>query len=76
MSKEMRRQRLWGTWILAVGLVSALAAAAQPPAATLEEQAQVEFAKVGFAVRQRLEREAAGDLIGARIAAQDADDHR
>jgi len=76
MSKEMGRQRLGGTWILAVGLVSGGAAVAQPPAATLKDQAQVEFAKVAFAVRQRLEREAAGDLIGARIAMQDADAHR
>lgn len=76
MSKEMGRQRLGGTWILAVGLVSAVAAVAQPPAATLKDQAQAEFAKAAFAVRQRLEREAAGDLIGARIAMQDADAHR
>jgi hypothetical protein len=76
MSKEMGRQRLRGTWILAVGLVSGGAAVAQPPAATLKDQAQGEFAKVAFAVRQRLEREAAGDLIGARIAMQDADAHR
>jgi type II secretory pathway pseudopilin PulG len=76
MSKEMGRQRLLGTWILAVGLVSGVAAVAQPPAATLKDQAQAEFAKVAFAVRQRLEREAAGDLIGARIAMQDADAHR
>jgi hypothetical protein len=77
MGTERGRERCWGTSVLAVGcLVSAVAAVAQPAAATLEEQAQAEFAKVGFAVRQRLEREAAGDLIGARIAAQDADDHR
>jgi hypothetical protein len=77
MGRKRGRDRCWGTSALAVGcLVSAVAAVAQPAAATLEEQAQAEFAKVGLAVRQRLEREAAGDLIGARIAAQDADDHR
>jgi hypothetical protein len=77
MNKEMGRYRLLGTRILAAGcLLSAVAAVAQPSAATLEEQVRAEFAKVGFAVRARLEREAAGDWIGARIAAQEADAHR
>jgi hypothetical protein len=77
MMKERGRLRLLGTRILAAGcLLSAVAAVAQPSAATLEEQARAEFAKVGFAVRARLEREAAGDWIGARIAAQEADAHR
>jgi len=76
MIKEIGRQRLSDIWILAIGLVYAVAADTQPTAATLEDQAQVEFAKVGIAVRGRLEREAAGDLIGARIAAQGAEVHR
>jgi hypothetical protein len=47
----------------------------QPFFCTLS-QAQAEFAKVGTAVRERLEREATGDLIGCRVAAQDSEAHR
>jgi hypothetical protein len=47
----------------------------QPFFCTLS-QAQAEFAKVGTAVRERLEREATGDLIGSRVAAQDAEAYR
>jgi len=55
---------------------AAAANAPTPPGSALESQAQSEFAKVGAAVRERFEREAAGDLIGARVAAQNADAHR
>src|SRR6202795_5203990 len=77
MGKAMVRQRFFSTLVMAIAcLESAGANALQPSALALESQAQAEFAKVGTAVRERLEREAAGDLIGARIAAQDAEAHR
>ena len=77
MGKAMVRQRFFSTLVVAIAcLGSAVANALQPSALALESQAQAEFAKVGTAVRERLEREAAGDLIGARIAAHDADAHR
>jgi hypothetical protein len=77
MGKAMVPQRSVGALVVAVVcLHAALANALQPSMSALESQAQAEFAKVGAAVRDRLEREAAGDLIGARIAAQDADAHR
>jgi hypothetical protein len=77
MGKAMVRQRFVSTLVVAIAcLDAALANALQPSASALEEQAQTEFAKVGTAVRERLDREAAGDLIGARIAAQDAQAHR
>jgi hypothetical protein len=77
MGKAMGRQRFFSTLIVAIAcLDAAVANALQPSASALDSQAQVEFAKVGAAVRERLEREAAGDSIGARIAAQDADAHR
>jgi hypothetical protein len=77
MGKAMVRQRFFSTLVMAIAcLGSAVANALQPSALALESQAQSEFAKVGSAVRERLEREAAGDLIGARIAAQDAEAHR
>jgi hypothetical protein len=64
-------------FVAAIAALGALMANAVPPsAASLEQQAQAEFAKAGVAVRERLEREAAGDPIGARIAAQEADAHR
>ena len=73
----MVRQRFFSTLIVAVACLAAAAAHASPPsAAALESQAQTEFAKVGAAVRERLDREAAGDAIGARIAAKDAEAHR
>jgi hypothetical protein len=71
----MVRQRRVSVLVLAIAGVNAAVANALPPSA-LESQAQVEFAKVGAAVRERLEREAAGDLIGAGIAAADANAHR
>jgi hypothetical protein len=77
MSKAMVRQRFFSTLVVAIAcLDAAVANALQPSASALEQQSQVEFAKVGATVRERLEREAAGDSIGARIAAQDADAHR
>ena len=73
----MVRQRFVSALVVAIAcLDAALANASQPSASALEEQAQAEFAKAGTAVRERLDREAAGDLIGARIAAQDAEAHR
>ena len=62
-----------------VGLVMAftgLSAEAANSPASLEELAQTEFAKAGSAIREQLEREAAGDTTGARIAADDAEAHR
>ncbi len=74
----MLRQGFFSTLIVAVACLEAAAVAhASPPsAAALESQAQAEFAKVGMALRERFEREAAGDAIGARIAEKDADAHR
>jgi hypothetical protein len=77
MGKAMVRQRFFSTLVVAIACLDAAVANALPPSASaLDSQAQVEFAKVGAAVRERLEREAAGDSIGARLAAQDADAHR
>ncbi len=78
MGKAMVRQRFFSTLVVVITCLeaAAVAHALQPSASALESQAQVEFAKVGAAVRERLDREAAGDAIGARIAAQDADTHR
>src|SRR5271165_3021891 len=77
MGKAIVRQRVSRALLVGIACLGAtLANALQPSAAALESQAQAEFAKVGTAVRERLEREAAGDLVGARIAALDADAHR
>ncbi len=77
MGKAMVRQRFFSTLVVVIAcLEAAVANALQPSASALESQAQVEFAKVGAAVRERLDREAAGDAIGARIAEKDADTHR
>jgi hypothetical protein len=77
MGKAMVRQRFFSTLVVAIAcLDAAVVNALQPSASALDSQAQVEFAKVGAAVRERLEREAAGDSIGARIVALDADAHR
>jgi hypothetical protein len=71
------RQRLSGALIAAIGGLGAVMANAWPPSvSSLEQQAQAEFDRAGRAVRERLEREAVGDVIGARTAAQDADAHR
>jgi len=77
MGKAMVRQRFFSTLVMAMAcLGSAVSNALQPSALALESQAQAEFAKVGTAVRERLDREAAGDLLGARVAAKDAEAHR
>jgi hypothetical protein len=77
MGTAAGRQRAIGVFIAAfAGLGAVMANAGPPSVSSLEQQAQAEFDKAGNAVRERLEREAAGDLIGARIAAQDADAHR
>lgn len=77
MGKAMVRQPFFCTLVVAIAcLESAVASALQPSALALDSQAQAEFAKVGTAVRERLEREATGDLIGSRVAAQDAEAHR
>jgi hypothetical protein len=60
---------------LAINL-PASAASPEHLAATVSAEARVEFAKAGSAIRERLEREAAGDTTGARIAADDAEAHR
>lgn len=73
----MVRQRCVSALAVAIACLDAAGAnAMQPSVSALESQAQAEFAKVGVAVRERLDREAAGDLIGARIAAQEAQAHR
>src|SRR5271170_1484019 len=77
MGKAMVRQRFVSALVVAMAcLDAAVASASQPSAAALETQAQAEFAKVGTAIRERLDREAAGDPIGAHIAARDAEAHR
>jgi len=77
MGKAMLRQRVLGAIAVAITCLDAVLATASPPSiSVLEQQALAEFTKAGDAVRERLAREAAGDLIGARIAARDADTHR
>jgi hypothetical protein len=51
-------------------------AAVPVPRTVLEQQLREEFAQVGNAVHQRLDREATGDFVGARIAARSAEQHR
>jgi hypothetical protein len=77
MSKPILRQRFVISLIVAIACLGAAPANALPESASaLESQAQAEFAKVGAAVRERLDREAAGDVIGAHIAAQNAQGFR
>jgi hypothetical protein len=77
MGKKMVRQRIFITVLVGIACLNATAVLAlQPPESALEARAQVEFSRVATSVRERLEREAAGDPVGARIAAQDADAHR
>ena len=71
---QRRFLRTLAATVAALG--AAVAGASPPPAAMLEVQARAEFAQAGSALRKRLEKEAAGDLVGARIAAQEADAHR
>ena len=56
--------------------VTGLSAAVANPSASLEDLAQTEFVKAGAAMREQLERQAAGDPSGARLAADDAELHR
>lgn len=71
------RQRLFSAWLMALaGFGVMMAHAFSPPASSLEQQAEAEFAKAGLAVRERLDRETAGDPLGAGIAAHDAQLHR
>jgi len=59
-----------------LGAAVQVSAAVRVPRAVLEQQLREEFAQVGNAVHQRLDREAAGDFVGARIAARSAEQHR
>jgi hypothetical protein len=59
-----------------LGAAVPVSAAVRVPRAVLEQQLREEFATVGNAVHQRLDREAAGDFVGARIAARSAQQHR
>jgi hypothetical protein len=59
-----------------LGAAVPVGAAVRVPRAVLEQQLREEFAQVGNAVHQRLDREAAGDFVGARIAARSAEQHR
>jgi hypothetical protein len=59
-----------------LGAAVQVSAADRVPRAVLEQQLREEFAQVGNAVHQRLDREATGDFVGARIAARSAEQHR
>jgi hypothetical protein len=59
-----------------LGAAVHVSAAVRVPRAVLEQQLREEFAQVGNAVHQRLDREATGDFVGARIAARSAEQHR
>jgi len=59
-----------------LGAAVQVSATVRVPRAVLEQQLREEFAQVGNAVHQRLDREAAGDFVGARIAARSAEQHR
>ena len=73
-----KRTAMWRPCILGAVwfAVSALADAPELTPAALEQQAQAELARVSRAVQERLEHEAAGDLVGARVAAEEAENHR
>jgi len=57
-----------------IGMLPALAS--PPPTPSLEREAAQEFVLAGTALRERLNRETAGDSLGARVAAHDAQLHR
>jgi hypothetical protein len=77
MGGRVTRQRLVSAFGAALASISVLIAhASPPPAASLEQQAEAEFAKAGIAMRERLDQEAVGDPIGAGIAAHEAELHR
>jgi hypothetical protein len=77
MGGKVTRQRLLSAFVVVLaGFGVVIADALPPPASSLEQQAEAEFAKAGFAVRERFDRQAAGDPIGAVIAAHEAELHR
>jgi hypothetical protein len=79
MSKANGRQRCFIAIVVGsacLGFAHPVHASDQSTQVALEQRLQEEFAKVGIAVRERLAREAAGDFLGARVAAHDADTHR
>ena len=77
MGETVTRQRLLIAFVAMLAAVGVRIADALPQASpTLEQQAEVEFLKAGIAVRERLNREATGDPIGASIAAHEAELHR
>jgi hypothetical protein len=57
-----------------IGMFPSLAS--PPPTPSLEREAAQEFVLAGTALRERLSRETAGDALGARISAHDAQLHR
>jgi hypothetical protein len=77
MGGRVTKMRLLGAFVAALeGLYVFEAQAVPPPPPSLEQQAETEFAQAGLAVRERLDREAAGDSIGTAIAAHEAELHR
>jgi hypothetical protein len=77
MSTTITRQPLVSAFVAVLaGFGATMACALAPPAPSLEQQAEAEFAKAGFAARERFEREAVGDSLGAGIAAHEAQLHR
>ena len=72
----MGTARIQRSFLSLVATVAGLSAAVANSSASLEELAQTEFVKAGSAMREQLEREAAGDPSGARLAADDAELHR
>jgi hypothetical protein len=77
MGGTVTRKRFLSAFVAVLaGLGVRIADASPPPASSLEQQAATEFAKTGFAVRERLDREGAGDPIGATIAAHEVEMHR
>jgi hypothetical protein len=77
MGGKVTRQRMLCAFVVVLaGFGVRIANALPPPVSSLEQQAEAEFAKTGFAVLERLDREAAGDPIGAGIAAHEAELHR
>jgi len=77
MGGRETRQRLVSAFVAGLAGFGMLSAhALPPPDSSLEQQAIGEFTKAGLAVRERLDREAAGDPLGASIAAHEAELHR
>jgi hypothetical protein len=77
MGGRVTRQRFVIAFVAGLAGFGMLSAhAVPPPDSSLEQQADAEFARAGLAVRERLDREAAGDPLGASIAAHEAELHR